>query len=150
MPKKADSPMVYMLIGQDVPFRPQSLLAGQTHEMHLPIYRACGGEHNQAAMEFPAEDMRRRVAAIHGGEWRIHWASPEVEAELMRDRLKALVADSVRRSDHHHQAEPPVAIVRGTVVGMVPVPIVDPGATSQADVTVSPLISDIDEDEIPF
>ncbi len=150
MPKKADSPMAYMLIGQDVPFRPQSLLAGQEHEMHLPIYHANAGEHNQAAMEFPAEDMRRRVAAIHGGDWRIHWASPDVEAGLMRDRLKALVADSVRKADHHHQAEPSAAIVQGTVVGMVPNPIVDPGVTSQADVTGSLVNSDIDEEEIPF
>jgi hypothetical protein len=131
---KSDCALAYMLVGRDVPYPPTSRLVGQVHEVHSAVYYPDFGSHNQAAMERSAERTRQKAEMIHGGDWEVHWSSPESEGALMRARLDALVTDSERRP-----LRPPCPDTVGAA-------IVPPGATSEANVE-SPGIK---EDDIPF
>lgn len=97
------------------------------------------------------------VQEAHGGKWcgRIRDCSHDPIPDRMLDED---IKEGLRRHILNGPDGPgrrflaagrSVSVMGRDIVG-VAVPIVDSGPTSQTDVTVSPAISDIDEDDIPF
>jgi hypothetical protein len=87
--KRCESPMMCMLIGRGVAYKPLSLLADQSHDMHVPIYWSEPGSRSQAYAEGIVREAIAKLTQTHGGTWATHWASVENETQLVLGRILA-------------------------------------------------------------